>query len=828
MNLGYNEAFEKFQTFKEELFPKYINEELSESDTRCKILDFIFTGILGWDEFDIQREPKTDSGFIDYLFSTSTFKFVVEAKKHRTSFVLPKNSNKVSLSVIYNQNKGVIDQIRGYLFGKSLQTGIITNGEQFIIAKFINTNGTDWKKNTCVYYKSIDDIEKNFIDFYELLSREMVSKSGRIKIVEPPRVGKRISKDLDLKYKDSKLVRNALSNELISILNRVFEEIYKTESLQQEDILRKCYVNNEDIKKYNHELGSLFHDQPPEFSEKIAKVQNTKNTQKQITSDIVEIDPSYTPDPIIIIGTAGSGKTTFVKNFIEIELDSKIKKVRPIVYLDFRLYTAQQIEDTSFIYGEILESLNDNYPELNLNKFNILKTIYRKEIEQKKGLDWAYVEKENLNKEISVFLSEKSKNNIKHLEKISKYLIYQCNKRLCIIFDNVDQLSDEAQAKVFTLSQSINEYLGVIALISLREGYYFKWMNKPPINAYQSTVYHITAPQYKEVLERRIKYALDNFEFKAINLTLEDKRIGFGKGSLSILFQNLYKTLFERENSEILNFLQETSYPNIREGLKSFKDFLLSAHTKINEYMSFDYWVGNTNGIPFWEFLKSVGLGFNYYYSSSATRVFNIFNPSPQNINHFTKIKILLFLKSRIPSNTNKPIFIKVFDVYNDFIKIGYSLDVLTEELQILFDNNLIFTSEYTSDVEEEYKLGEDSKVSISSIGNYYITVLLSKFSYFDLVLQDTPIYSDQFFDEIAKVFPQSDENGNRDLLKRKKTVMLFLDYLEEQEKIDIEKLEVENLDESIIKNIVRDIRIKLDPSLKRLDTVISSRYSSK
>lgn len=829
MELGYNEALEKFRDFKENLFNKYIEEDLSESDTRSKILDYIFKDILGWDEFNIQREPRTDSGYIDYLFSTSTFKFVVEAKKQRISFTLPKNSNKISLNVIYNQNKEVVDQIRRYLFSKSLQIGIITNGEQFIIAKFINTDGTDWKKNTCIYYKDIEDIEKNFIDFYELFSRELVSKSGRIKIVEPPKVGKRISKDLHLNYKDSKLVRNALSNELISILSRVFEEIYKTESLQQVDILKKCYVGNEDIKKYNHELGSLFYDNPPEFNEKIAKVRNTKNTQQQISEEITNIDPTYTPDPIIIIGTAGAGKTTFIKNFIDIELDPKIKKVRPIIYLDFRLYTRQQIEDTAFIYNEIIEQLIDVHPDLNLDKLNILKTIYKKEIEQHKSVDWSYINDENnLNKEISIFLGEKRKNPIKHLEKISKYLNYQCNKRLCIIFDNVDQLSDETQNKVFTLSQSINEYLGVIALLSLREGYYFKWMNKPPINAYQSTVYHIMAPPYKEVLERRIKYALNNFEFKALDLTLENKRIGFGKGSLSILFENLYKTLFERENSEILMFLQETSYPNIREGLRSFKDFLLSAHTKINDYMSFDYWAGNKNGIPFWEFLKSVGLGFNYYYSSTTSRIFNLFDPSEQNSNHFTKIKILLFLKQRIPSNSSKPVFIKVFDLYRDFIKVGYSLDILAEEIQLLFDNKLIFTSEYTSDVEEEYRLNEESKISISSIGNYYLTVLLSKFSYFDLVLQDTPIYSEKFYEKIAVSFPHSDEHGNRDLVKRKETVMLFLDYLEEQEKIDVEKLEVENLDQSIIKNIVQDIRINLTMSLKRLDTVIATRYSTK
>ncbi len=69
-------------------------------------------------------------------------------------------------------------------------------------------------------------------------------------------------------------------------------------------------------------MGSIFSDTPPKFSEKISKVQNTKNTQGQITQELIGFSQDYTPDPIIIIGTAGAGKTTFIKNFIDLEIDS--------------------------------------------------------------------------------------------------------------------------------------------------------------------------------------------------------------------------------------------------------------------------------------------------------------------------------------------------------------------------------------------------------------------------------------------------------------------------------------------------------------------------
>ncbi|RZK04253.1 MAG: TonB-dependent receptor, partial [Flavobacterium sp.] len=51
-----------------------------------------------------------------------------------------------------------------------------------------------------------------------------------------------------------------------------------------------------------------------------------------------------------------------------------------------------------------------------------------------------------------------------------------------------------------------------------------------------------------------------------------------------------------------------------------------------------------------------------------------------------------------------------------------------------------------------------------SLCGNYYLNDLINSMHYFELVLQDTPIYNEALFAELRTVFPKSDVNGNRDL----------------------------------------------------------------
>lgn len=797
----------------------FLDSELTESDTRSKILDKLLINVLGWTEYDIEREGWVRIGYFDYEIKTSTFQFVVEAKKNSKDFNLPTRGNEVKIKTIYPGNQDAIDQIRQYLIERGLAYGILTNGRQFIIGQFLNTQGTDWKEQKCVYFNGFEDIKKNFSKFYDLLSIESIVKYGKIKLFEKARDGKTIVKDVSLKRKNTELVRNQISQQLIPIINKVFEEIYNTQSLDEKELLKSCYVKNEDVKKYNSEIGFIFSDSPPTFDSRILPVQNTVSTHNQLSQEIFT-DVNVTPSPIILIGTSGAGKTTFIKYFTEVVLSKREKKNRPIVYLDFRLFTSQTIGDTRYIYQKIIDQLETEYPELRLSEINILKTIYKSNIDRKKSGVWAHIinNEIRLNEEIAKHIDSNQSNSIEHLNAISNYLLTKCRKRICILFDNADQLNDADQKEVFLLSNVLNRNLKCITIISLREGYFYKWKDNPPLNAYQSNVYHITAPPYREVLNKRIRYVVDKFDFEEVELQTTNKNVKFQKGSLEHLFSNLYDTLFKLQNSEVMEFLEETSYPNTRQGLENFKSFLLSGHSKISEYMSFEY--GDGRGIPIWEFFKSIALESNFYYDTRKSKIVNLFYPAKNNTNHFTKIRLLnhLFSREKISSKRNE--FFNVEELAKEFLKCGYTIDIIIAELQELFDYKLVSTPEHIEDIEEEVLLNNSSMISITSIGIYYLKSLIGRFHYIDLVLQDTPIFDESSFNSLSSSFPESDEYGNRDLSLRKSAVEEFLKYLKSQEALD--KKFTSNFDDlSIMFDVNEGINNSLEKDLKRISVVI-------
>lgn len=60
-----DKSYEIFQSKKVELLT-YSSSDISESDTRSKIIDVFFKDILGWEESDIERERFVQVGYYDY------------------------------------------------------------------------------------------------------------------------------------------------------------------------------------------------------------------------------------------------------------------------------------------------------------------------------------------------------------------------------------------------------------------------------------------------------------------------------------------------------------------------------------------------------------------------------------------------------------------------------------------------------------------------------------------------------------------------------------------------------------------------------------------
>lgn len=826
-----NDCHKDFITYKSS-FEEFKAETLTESDTRSKIIDKIFIDVLGWHETLIRREGYVIEGYYDYLFSIPNFQFVVEAKKTFVKFVFPLKHTALTISTFEKSNKDVVTQVRKYLFEMGLQYAVITNGVQFVVGKFVNSDGSDWRKNKCLIFNSFEDIEDRFVEFYNVLSFAAVQENFGFKIhleesIQKP--GKTILSSLP--SKDAELVRNSLSSELTPIINHLFGELYDVDETINKELIKECFIENKEIKKNKSEIDKLFADLPPKV-EKMVQARNTASIISQIKDEIEDDNLKFNqnpPNPIIIVGSKGAGKTTFI-NYLFKNDDEELIENHPYIYVDFRKYIGHKHQFEETIYSDIIDQIYEKYNQFNLSSFKALNAIYRKEILRNNESIWKHdIEKygengDNYQARLSQFLEEKIKNSEAHFFKLSEHLIKSRRIRLCIVIDNADQFETEVQKNVFLFAQSLNRKGHVYIIISLREGYYYKWRYLPPFDAFPCNVYHITAPPYREVLQKRITYALSKIELKGTSKGSVDKNktLILNNDSVRKFLLSLQTSLFGSENSKMLDYLHETTYPNIREGLEVLKQFLISGHTEVHQYvLRQETSPDSKQPIPFWEFLKAVGLNSRKYYNHNISIINNLFYPTEGSRSHFLKIKILKFLDTKLTQGGISEKYINISELINAFVNTGYVSKYVYKELNELCRFRLIETENQISDVENISDLCVEESICISMKGHHYINSLVNEFSYIEMILEDTPIYDDNMYGQIKATFPLADDDGKRNLGQRVDVVEKFIAYLAQEEKS--ETIESEYFGRDIVQNIQemisRDInRIKLYRNNNNLD----------
>lgn len=463
--------------------------ELSEADTRCKIIDPLFK-CLGWNEENIIREEHTDAGFVDYIFKTPDISFfVLEAKKNGVSFELPSNltNRRYKIGATISTDKsliGAIEQAQRYCVEKGLRFGIVSNGSQFVIFEAFKY-GASWRDGKCMLFYGFEDILENFTLFWNILNKSSVQNASPKKYLSDEKEGLQFKRIIDeMHNKDETLIRNPLNPYLKPMSERIFMDITGE---SQDDMLRKCYVCEKAHDDANETLKTYLRERISRYSEKYNIRSFFENRE-----DAGKFQESFEKSEeflgsgaqegrlILLLGGVGCGKTTFLHYFYRVLLDHRKDLIWLYVnWLDSPI-DPEKVEE--FIYRRILDDFKARYlPKL------------REKLEE--------VKIESLHAEYR---------DIVVLFAILRYLGYSTT----LMLDNVDQQRriQTLQEQIFLLAKHLATKLNAVHVLSLREESYFRSTLKGAFDAYYIEKFHIPPPQFERMIESRLDYAIELLE----------------------------------------------------------------------------------------------------------------------------------------------------------------------------------------------------------------------------------------------------------------------------------------------------------------------------
>lgn len=413
---------------------------------------------------------------------------------------------------------------------------------------------------------------------------------------------------------------------------------------------------------------------------------------------------------MLLVGNAGSGKTTFVRYFKRMFLENTYSELAmkcDWVFLNMNFAPISENEIYDWIKKQIIEELKNNHTDISFTEMETIKKIFRREIQDFESGIGSLLKGDinEYNKELYKKLEGKMNNATDYLEALLYYLKESKRTLPIIVLDNCDKRNKNEQLLMFQVAEWIRTVFRCVVILPMRDSTYDMYRNEPPLDTVvKDLVFRIDPPDLLRVLQARLDYI--------VRITNQNESTYILKNGINISIQKMelieyFKCILVaiRNNRSAADIFYRLSDRNTRNGIQLFEDFCKSGHVLTDDILKIRT-VGSDYELPLYKFLNALLRKNRKYYKGEESNIINLFAsdynddiPDP-----FIRIDILYWLKNRnaLMGTANIKGMFPVREITRDLQLVGHELNVIKREINYLIKKGLILSETLLHDVEKD------------------------------------------------------------------------------------------------------------------------------
>jgi len=721
---------------------KLVLHNANEAETRKKLIDRIVEDVLEWDDTDISYEERVseDGGttYADYIIRTADVALLIEAKRIGRSFDVVPTQKRVKLTgrIMEGDTGAAIVQARDYCRKKSIPFAVVTNGAQWIIFPAVRTDAVSFSDSYAIVFDSLRRILGEELEhFVDLLSRTAVVE-GNLAIELIGRTTDQFEeRRLNKFFKGSTVKRHnpiypLIENEVISAFS---DSIVGAES----SLLEKCYVKNADRQKFDSRIRMHLQRREPLFSTQPKKPMRKKDSSS-LADSISSASASRRPLAILILGTVGTGKTTFLQYTRKVASAAYFEKNQAAPYphwidIDFRNFSRSE-NPLEFIYAHLFAYLtNDTY----FKDFQrAIRPAYREEIEALQSGPMFLIAQNQT--EFDKKITELILNDYSAKQPYVDKMIAHGAKHapIFLVIDNVDQFEDDStQSRIFSDAMAIAGRLSLNLIISMRESTYVAHRGSSTFDAFDFDPLHIEPPEIPAVLSRRFFMTGQMLTGKSGSFTTHGG-VNFKVEDLSVFIDIVKSSVLGTEIGERIDVLANH---DVRLALRMTREFLAKGYTDPAKALQ-SHKNKNTYVLPKQEAFRSILLGNQSVYSEEFSV---IGNPFDSRLGKSNGGLLRMFILSALVKQSNaEGGHIDGPDIRDNIRSIGFSEDDTLKVLTDLTELRFIHTKSHG-------KADLNSGYYASRLGGHVVRALIADLTFVENILMDTFISDKEVWDKL-------------------------------------------------------------------------------
>lgn len=772
-------AYKTFEDFLKGLPSDHWESISSEADARLKLIDPVFTDVLGWPHENIRLEEANAHGRVDYRFVVNTFsRLIAEAKREGRDLGINASHSarffKLSGSVFSTEaSQEAIRQLIGYCAYRSAELACATNGRQWFVFKGNRLgDGIDIMEGLACVFGSLDAVKENFRVFYDLLSMEAVSEN-RFRAIFREAEGQPVRSAnfrSPLRRPESRVFLQA--DQISLDLDRIMLSFFQDLSGDDDQQARKaCFVTTKESNAAEQNLSRI--------SEELRNQVRSLNTSSasEFTEAIKRIKEMQKQELILLVGTKGAGKSTFVERFFSDVLPESVAKDTVVIRVNLAscgcdshsiiewldVHLLEIAEQSAFADRENLCPTYDDLRGMFFREYDRWRTGHAKHLYDRDEEQF----KIDFGKHIESIRHDRPHDYIVHL---LHRIALGFSRVPCLVFDNADHFDVPFQEAVFKYAHSLYSQCICLVVVPITDTTSWQLSKQGAMQSFYSDAYYLPTPATDLVLRKRIEY----IEQKIAEEPAEHgKGYFFGRGiRLEIdnirAFASCLQKLFV-STGQVGEWIGRLSNQDVRRSLQLTREIVSSPHIRVADLLM--AFVGKTTMDVDLDGIKQAILCGKYDIhpigsSSFAQNVFDLvseFDTTP-----LIGVRILTHLKTAFDRNPdNDARYLISRDLQKYFHDIGIEPRATETCLNTMLKTGLILNYDPTASA-----VALESRLQISPSGVQHLHWSIADLVYLETMCQTTPLLNQELFSELKSLFetPRADQ--------RRQAIIRFLQYL--------------------------------------------------
>ena len=493
--------------------------------------------------------------------------------------------------------------------------------------------------------------------------------------------------------RNEEIPHNSFGEEIALKFRRLFNPTRVEDRVR---VVREAYVSSRRRERFIEPVDRLIRGATPRSISHVRPIEDS-SSPREIT-DVLSRGAEIEKQVVLLVGSVGSGKSTFVDYLQYVALDEDLREQTLWIRVDLNVGPVNRELAYNWLSSLILEQLRLASPSEDFDELETLERVFGPELRAfKKGplklLDEPSIEYRS---RLADELTRLIRDTLGFGKCLARYLCSPTSKLLVIVLDNSDKRNRDEQLLMFEIANWVQEQFRCLTILPIRDVTYDAHRREPPLDtALKDLVFRIEPPMFHRVLQNRVRLVLSELDLDKGRRQFQVPngiRVDYPASEFGMYLACILRTLFEYDTF-LRRVLSSLAGRDVRKALELFLDFCSSGHIGADEILKIRANEGE-HLLPFHVVANVLLRMDRRFYDGTRSHLLNLFQCSPQDAlpDHFARIEILAWLSKRLqeagPSGQKG--YFRAADLYAGLARLGHDADRISKELLTLLKHGCV------------------------------------------------------------------------------------------------------------------------------------------